>query len=157
MIWLFLSPKKFWAPVAQHFRSDPKVTHCVSGWHGGVEGHSETAGMHSPSSMPIRSVTQTQLEFNVILQGSRYHLSHESQLRYQNWCEFRIQILADSSIVLEMKLMSFGGSESTHFYLKYDDNVYGSWNLAVCKCKMQRVCELSYLLGSETQTSSNQV
>ena len=84
MIWLFCLPKGFGAPVAQHFRSDLEVTHCVSGWHGGVEGHSDTAGIRSPSSIPIRSVTQTQLEFNVILQGSRYHLSRESQLRYQN-------------------------------------------------------------------------
>ena len=55
--------KKFGILVAQHFRSDPEVTHCMSGWHGGVEGHSDIAGIHSPGSLLARSVTQTLLEF----------------------------------------------------------------------------------------------
>ena len=55
--------KSFGILVAQHFRSDPEVTHCMSGWHGGVEGHSDIAGMHSPGSLLARGVTQTLLEF----------------------------------------------------------------------------------------------
>ena len=50
--------------------------------------------------------------------------------------------------MLETKLMSSGGSESTHCHLEYDGNVYGSSILAAGKCKMQRVCEFSYFHAS---------
>ena len=56
--------------------------------------------------------------------------------------------------MLETKLMSSGGSESTHYHLEYDGNVCGSSILAACKCKMQRVCEFSYFHTS-LKTASN--
>ena len=52
----FCIPKSFRAPVAQHFGSDPEVTHYMSGWHGGVEGHSNIGGTHSLASICTRSL-----------------------------------------------------------------------------------------------------
>ena len=57
--------------------------------------------------------------------------------------------------MLETKLMSSGGSESTHCHLEYDGNVYGSSILAACKCKMQRVCEFSSEVGGSEPTGKS--
>ena len=72
--------KKFGILVAQHFRSDPEVTHCMSGWH--VEGHSDIAGIHSPGPWQLTRQKCHPDIAGIQVQVLDDHLSHESQRTY---------------------------------------------------------------------------